>query len=457
MPALRDSVARLFRRDAPPPTHRRSFDAATGGRRAAVFRSFGPTGPETLAAAAPVRSRARHAAANNGYCGNGVAAIVSEAVGAGIEATSAHPDPNQRPDLDALFNAFAETADAEGRTDLRGLASQMVRATVIDGEAFAVIEEDAEGLRLRLIPAEMVDELLTRDLGNGGYIVAGVEFDQHGRRVAYHILPYRPTNHFPTATAPIRVPADDVLHLMRPLGSGQVRGVSWLAPALLTVNELDQLTDAMLVGQKIAAMFAGFIVDQNNLGGGSGFPEEDGDISLEPGTIRRLGAGEDIRFATPDQASDSIAFARLTLGQIAAGLGVPQHLLDGDLSKANYSSLRAGLLPFRARIEQFQYHQIVPQVLAPLWRRVMTRAYLAGDLDDLAPALRVEWLPPRPMQVDPMKDTQALIAQIDAGLTSRRQAVASLGWNVAELDAEIAADRERAAALKLTFGDSNNA
>ena len=456
MAGLRATVASLFRRNTPPPPALRSFDGAMPATRRGI-RSFGPTGPETLAAAAPLRSRARHAAANNAWIANGVAAIVGEAVGAGIEPTSAHPDSDQRPALDAAFDVFAAEADAEVRTDLRGLVAQMVRATVIDGESFALIEEDESGLRLRLIPAEMVDESITRELSGGGYIVAGIEFDPRGRRVAYHVLPHRPTDHFPTAAQPVRIPAGDVLHLMRPLGPGQARGVSWLAPVLLTTNELDQLTDAMLVGQKIAAMFAGFIVDQNNLGGPGGFAEEDGDVSLEPGTIRRLAAGEDIRFATPDQASDGVAFARLTLGQIAAGLGVPQHLLDGDLSSANYSSLRAGLLPFRQRIEQFQYHCIVPQVLTPLWRRVVTRLYLAGEIEDLAPALKVEWLPPRPMQVDPEKDTRALVAQIDAGLTSRRQAVASLGWNVAELDAEIAADRERAAALGLTFGDSTNA
>ena len=37
------------------------------------------------------------------------------------------------------------------------------------------------------------------------------------------------------------------------------------------------------------------------------------------------------------------------------------------------------------------------------------------------------------------------------GLTSRRQAVASLGFSVADLDAEISADREREATLGLTF------
>jgi lambda family phage portal protein len=443
---------RLFRHSGRPSYARRSFDAASGGRRATAFRAFGPTGPETVAAAGPLRSRARHAAANNGYIANGVAAIVAETIGAGIEAASSHPDSDRRAVLDSRFNAFAAEADAEGRTDFRGLAAEMARACVIDGESFAAIEEDADGLHLRVIPAEMVDESMTRDLAEGGYIAAGIEFDARGRRVAYHIQPHRPTELFPTAGEPVRIPASDMLHLMRPLGPGQVRGVSWLAPVLLTVNELDQLQDALLVGAKIAAMHAGFIVDMNNLG--SGFPE-DGmeDLSLEPGVIRRLGAGEDIRFNSPTEARDSIAFAKLTLGQIAAGLGVPQHLLDGDLSGANYSSLRAGLLPFRQKIEQFQYHQLVPQILNPLWRRVVTHDYLAGRLDvpDLAPAFKVEWLPPRPMQVDPLKDTQALREMLALGLTSRTQAVAGLGWNVAVLDAEIAADREREAALGLTF------
>ena len=453
-------IARLFRRTEPA-QQRRSFDAATGGRRGQAFRSFGPTSAETLAAAGPVRSRARHAFANNGYVANGVSAIVGESVGAGIEPASAHPDTELRPILNSTFLSFAEEADAEGRTDLRGLLAQMVQACVVDGESFATIKDDPEGLRVRLIPAEMVDEALTRDLGEGGYIAAGIEFDARGRRVAYHVQPHRPTELFPTAGEPVRIPAEDVLHLMRPLGPGQVRGVSWLAPVLLTVNELDQLQDALLVGAKIAAMHAGFVVDQNNLSGSGPFPDASDltDISLEPGVVRVLPAGTDIKFNSPNEARESIAFAKLTLGQIAAGLGVPQHLLDGDLSDANYSSLRAGLLPFRQKVEQFQYHCIVPQALNPLWRRAMAREYLAErlDLEALEPAFKVEWLAPRAMQVDPQKDTEALIAQINAGLTSRTQAVASLGWSAADLDAEIAADKERESAFKLNFGGSSDA
>ncbi|MCF2870310.1 phage portal protein [Octadecabacter sp. G9-8] len=452
----------LFQRDTPAPI-RRSFDAATGGRRGQGFRPFGPTGAETLAAAVPVRSRARHAFANNGYIRNGVSAWVAETVGAGIEANSAHPDTTYRTGIDSFFLDASARIDSEGRTDLRGITAAIVEAVIVDGEAFAMVEPSPDGPKLRLIPAEMVDESITRDMGNGGYVAAGIEFNAQGQRVAYHVQPHRPTELFPTAGAPVRVVAEDMFHIFKPLGAGQVRGVSWLAPVLLTLNEFDQLQDALLVGAKIAAMHAGFVTDQNNLGGTGAYPEADSltDISLEPGVVRVLPAGTDIKFNSPSEAKDSIAFAKLTLGQIAAGLSLPQYLLDGDLTGANYSSLRAGLLPFRAKVEQFTYHTLIPQFLDPVFRRVLTAGYLSGDIDfpELATALKAEWLPPRPMQVDPAKDVAALKTMIEEGLTSRRQAVASLGWNVAELDAEIAADRAREAALKLNFtaGKSENA
>ena len=50
------------------------------------------------------------------------------------------------------------------------------------------------------------------------------------------------------------------------------------------------------------------------------------------------------------------------------------------------------------------------------------------------------------------------VAEIDAGLASRRQKVAERGWSVEELDAEIAADRERESAAGLSFNqEANNA
>ncbi|MFN4153648.1 MAG: phage portal protein [Paracoccaceae bacterium] len=428
-------LSRLFTRPAAPPQVRR-FDGAAGGRRGFGMGSFGRVGTETMLAGPTLRKRARYAAANNAWIANAVGNWTGALVGSGIVPTA---------DAAAVksFNLWAETADADGRTDLWGLQAEIARGLVIDGEAFAQIVDSDDGPRLRLIPPELVDESMTRDLGDGRFIVSGVEFNADGTRAAYHILPARPTDLFATTGTPVRIAADEILHVFKPLGAGQVRGVSWLAPIILPANELDQLQDAWAVGAKVAAMLCGFVVNQNATGGDDPFEGQDLP-SLEPGTLQRLAGGWDVRFTAPAQVSQVDPLLKLGLRQMAAGMGMPEYMLSGDLSDANYSSLRAGLLPFRQRVEQVQYHCLVPQLLNPVWRIVTRWAAAVGDLaefeSDPRRFLSCEWLPPRPLQVDPLKDVQATVAELEAGLTSRKKAVAERGWALADLDAEIASD-----------------
>ena len=448
----------LFKRKAEPLQTRR-FDGAAGGRRWSSAPSFGRTGPETLAASAPIRSRARYFVANNPWAANGVSALVSGLVGFGIKPASQHPDAGNRASIGAAFNAWAKRADAESRTDLFGIQAAAVRAMIVDGEAFLHMETRANGLRLRLLPAEMVDESDTRDLPNGGYVVAGIEFNAAGQCVAYHVLKARPTEVFASTYGTIRVPAEDMLHLMHPLGAGQVRGVSWLAPVLLRLSELDQLEDALAVGVKTAAMFAGFLVDQNGTGEPFDASDESGILTrgLEPGVLQRLPSGFDIRFSTPQQAQQTAEFVSHQIRAIAAGLGVPAHLVSGDLREANYGSLRAGMVAFRQKLEGIQFGTIIPQLCGPIWERAVSAMILRGDLPaadfEAAAALWLdaEHYPPPMPWIDPAKDVAAIRDALEAGLMSRRQAVAERGFDIETLDSEIAADRERETRLQLNF------
>ncbi|MFW2545517.1 phage portal protein [Primorskyibacter sp. 2E107] len=439
---------KLFRRAAKP-THVRRFDGAGRGPRSYGMVTMGRINPEVAAAGASLRSKASYLAMNNAWVGQGVANWAGALVGPGIVPTPKHPDADTRAELTAHFNLWADEADADGRTDFWGLQADIARGLVICGEAFVQIITTEAGPKLRLIPPELVDESLTRELADGACIVQGVEFDADGNRVAYHVLPTRPHDQFANYAPPVRVPADDILHIMKPLAAGQVRGVSWLAPVILPASEFDQLCDALLVGVKVAAMHSAFLVDMNGTAGEPYDGTESGGImetGLEPGTMKRLPTGYDVKFNTPGQTQEIGAFLRLNLQQLAAGLGLPEHLLSGDLTGANYSSLRAGLLPFRQRVEQIQYGTLVPQLLRPIWRRVVTFGVLSGELAapdfESSPRayLAAEWLPPKPMQVDPLKDVQATVAELEAGLTSRRKAVAERGWALEDLDSEIAAD-----------------
>lgn len=341
--------------------------------------------------------------------------------------------------------------------DWPGIQAAAVRAMVVQGEAFIHLRYTPDGMRLQLIPADFVDPGLNQELPGGGFIHAGIEFDASGARVAYHVFPRRPEG-FASFSAPVRIPAADILHLFRPLAPGQVRGIPWAAPILLTLSELDGLLDALLVAARVSAMHAGFLTDMNATGGGVPYDgQQVGSVlesGLEPGTLKVLPAGWDIKFSAPAAAAQAIELAKLNLRSIAMGLGLPDHVLSSDLSGANYSSLRAGLVEWRQRIEQIQYQTIIPQMIRPVWERWIEHGNLTGELDspdvtsDFATA---EFYPPAQPWVDPLKDAEAEQTLIAAGLKSRRQAVAQQGYDVEALDAEIAADHAREAALGLNF------
>ncbi|HYD29365.1 MAG TPA: hypothetical protein VEB64_00685, partial [Azospirillaceae bacterium] len=67
------------------------------------------------------------------------------------------------------------------------------------------------------------------------------------------------------------------------------------------------------------------------------------------------------------------------------------------------------------------------------------------------PYLTAKWIPDAPEWVDPIKDVNAKIAAVRAGFLSRAEVVSGLGYDVEEVDAEIAADLARANRLGLAL------
>ena len=55
----------------------------------------------------------------------------------------------------------------------------------------------------------------------------------------------------------------------------------------------------------------------------------------------------------------------------------------------------------------------------------------------------MQWIPPRWDWVDPLKDIQAQVLAMEAGITSRRKVVEATGYDVEEVDRENAADAAR--------------
>lgn len=435
-------LSRLMNRRVDPPRQTRMLEGASGKRWPST-PAFGATGSEVLAGAAQVRGRARHLRFNDPTATNAAEILRTALVGYGATLTSGE---------EVVDTAFADWAAS---TRLPALEGEMIDALATDGEALIILRNDESGsLRLQHVPAEQLDESHSVELGGGRYISAGIEYDADDLPTAYHFRPARPTDQYQTFRAPVRVDAVDVLHIFRRQGAGQTRGLSWFAPVILPLNELSQLQDALQVTAKIQAMMCGFLIDQN---GTATSPLAEGesplDVSLEPGTMRVLPAGWDVKFTTPQQMAQSVELVAVSLRQIAAGLQMPEFLLSGDMRGVNYSSARTALIQFRSRIEAMQHALLVPAFYGPIWRRWHLLESLRGkDWADPAAPLEVHF--PKPQWVDPESDAKATREMLAMGLISRRQAVAQLGYDVAKVDAEISADRQRETAMGLTFGEN---
>lgn len=247
-------------------------------------------------------------------------------LGTGIKPQSMHPNVDIRAKLQKMWARWTDRADIEGRSDFYGFTSRLWGTTIMDGESFVRMETVNRDLQLRHIPAEQVDSNYTFSAANNGRIIGGVEFDQNGVRIAYHVFRDPPGAPFPgpMALERSRVPASDMLHIFDPVWPGQVRGVSPLSTVLLRLYELDQLEDAQLVRVKLGAMLAGFIRGGDESGAGFDGKQTGGllEAGLEPGTLKVLPQGAEISFSDPVEPGNVTEWIKLQLHGIAAGIGV---------------------------------------------------------------------------------------------------------------------------------------
>ena len=122
---------------------------------------------------------------------------------------------------------------------------------------------------------------------------------------------------------------------------------------------------------------------------------------------------------------------------------VPKLGKSGDMKQVNYSSARVALIEFRRLVESWRAHVLTPQLLDPVWRRVLAVAELAGALPaGTDPGVR--WVAPCWSHVDPVKDVQSDVLAVEAGFKSRRQVVAEWGQDPDQVAAEIAQERQPA-------------
>lgn len=411
-----------------------------------------------------LRNRSRDLARNNPLVRKYLQMLRKNVVGPhGIRLQVRARDPNGQLDNWANNTIESEWAlwskrgncDVTGRLSWVDVQSQVVQSVARDGEVLVrLVRGYANRWRfaVQLIEADHLD-VRFNDVSRN--IRMGVEYDEWGKPIAYHLLTRHPgdTIGMQIDVRRERVPADELLHVFVADRPSQNRGVPWLHSVILSSQMLNGYKEAELVAARMAAAKAGFYIKD----GGDQFAADDYDGAtpvqeIEPGMIEILPGGWDFKPYDPQHPTTAFdTFTRSVTREIASGLDVNYHMLSGDLENVNYSSIRAGTLDERDTWRTLQQFYI-EHLCQPVYEAWLEMTMLSGAINlpvaKFDKFTQTQWQPRGWAWVDPQKDMTAQIAAIKAGLKTAAQVASETGQDIEEIYAQLAQEK----ALREQYG-----
>lgn len=443
-------------------------------------------------------SRSRDLARNDGWASGAITRILDNTVGAHLRL-SANPDWqylrrfNNRFDatwadefrkaVEALWRGYSEDMGRYNDVSRQLTVSQQLRLAMrhklIDGEDLLVAHWLPE--RLGRGAAQYATAFLVVDpdrlsnpyqMVDTKYLRGGVEIDDDGVPVAYHIRKAH-QNDWYNATESMeweRVEREDddgwrrVIHDFERDRAGQNRGIGVFTPVLAHAKMLARYYGVELQAATLATIFGTYVTSpydpkmvesaMDSDGEDLGFYQDlradwskERPAMLNGVRVPTLAPGEEIKqvnAAHPHTGFED--FAHEMLRSIAAQLGVSAEQITQDWSKTNYSSARAALLEswktLTRRSAEFKVGTATP-VFASWLQEAMER----GDLDDVLPNggmipdfvdartaySRAEWLGVARGWIDPVKEKQGAILGLDGGLSTLKRECAEQGLDYEEV------------------------
>jgi lambda family phage portal protein len=319
-------------------------------------------------------------------------------------------------------------------------------------------------LRIKLVEA---DRLSNPDGNANNNIIGGVETNDAGEVVAYHISNHHPLSMIDAGkTGWQRVEAygettgrRNVLHIMNRERIGQRRGVPLLAPVIESLKQLGRYTDAELVAAVVSGMFTVFIEKggaSSDAAFGEIVPEEqqvdaddENSLELAPGAIIDLNEGEKANATNPGRPNSGFdGFVIAICRQIGAALEIPYELLVKNFN-ASYSASRGALLEAWKMFRMYRTW-LSNDFCQPIFEEWMAEAVAKGRI--AAPGFfanplirkaycQAEWNGPAQGLLNPVQEVTAAKMRVENGFSNRtREAMELTGsdfnTNVSQLKRE---------------------
>lgn len=434
---------------------------------------------DILMALARVRGRSRNLAANNDYMKQFLRMVELNVIGPNgfvFKSLAADPavQPRAAPKADELARVAIEghyeqwskawMCDVRKRLPLREIFRVGIRATARDGETLirrirGAAARNPYGYALQILDIDRLDENYNGEFGQNR-VVMGVEIDDVGAPVAYHLLTSHPGGSYTARNGRKyeRVTADQVFHFGLADRPEANRYMPWGHTAMLRMEMLGKFQTAAVVAARKGAETVGFLKrhpDASPMPGTAATDAAQPEVSV-PGTWDVLPDGyEPSPYDTKYPDAVFGTFVKDALRGISAGLNVAYNALANDLEHVNYSSIRAGTMQERDGWMEIQ-KAFIDQVASPVFLDWLDMALLGSAITmpngSALPAARrgkfaMHRLAGRRWTfIDPKSDGEAAEQAVLRGWTTDAAITAERGgdWeaNIDQLEREAAYARE---------------
>lgn len=420
-----------------------------------------------------LRNYSRHLERNNPTARAAVDGLTALVVGSGI---ALEPDTGNTvwdEKLREEWIAWSSQLTVDGR-DLFHLQQQGFRDIVVAGELLwrmvQLPERKSDGeIPLAVLPLEpeWLDDLISGTIvylpgENGSVQVGSIHLDKYGRPIQYRIRNPEYNSLWPAE----ELPASALVHVFEKRRSLQARGEPWMAPVIERLMQDGDLVDTELQAAITASAIGLAIISEvhDPLDTGTSTTDEISGTATDPaqslrlGGVARLFPGEDIKAFSHDRPSQQIApFRQGIRGDIAAALRCPQRFLDRDVSRANYSSMRADMLDtdrVLAPVREWYGHATAGRLYAEVLPYLAIRAGIP-----MPKSKRYRLIPDGQPYVDPQKDVAASIAAIVAGLSTWELEIGKRGGDAKKLIEQLRGELKDPllASIFLAAGDTKSA
>jgi lambda family phage portal protein len=441
----------------------RRFDAAKGNRTLSAWALSSSTRFDTELEMdlESLRTRSRDLTQNDPYAMRYVKLVSNNVIGpSGIDTRIRAKDTNGALDTfanDRIRTAFLDwsrSATVDG-TDWITAQRLFVETTIRDGEVLVQLVPKRKfgkyGFALRFLEAEHLDVHYNAATAGGNIIRNGIEYDEDGVIVAYHIWKYHPYDLYERAgQARLRIPKEDLIHAyIKERASGN-RGYPWLASGMINLQHLKEYQKSELIAARAEANKIGIATRPK----GEDYPADGDDAddaravlqNLEPGSFDLLPDGYSVELLDPTHPNSHFdAFLKAVLRGVAAAGNVSYHSLANDLTSTNYSSARIATIEEREFYKSVQ-RWVIETLCRPVYSKWLQVVLLNGSLgfpvERFEKFSAVEFIPRKWVWIDPSKDAVSTKLLLDYKLRSRTEVCKDLGRDFDDVVQEIARENE---------------